>query len=117
MDVLAVRAAGQRAVDAVRGGGGPRLIEARTYRFRAHSMYDPELYREKAEVERWKQRDPIALFSAWLRERAWLDDAARERLEASVAAEIESAVAEAEAGPWEPVADLLRDVYTPAEDR
>jgi len=117
MDVLAVRAAAQRAVDAVRGGGGPRLLEARTYRFRAHSMYDPEFYREKAEVERWKQRDPIALFSAWLLERAWLDDAARERLEASVAAEIDGAVAEAEAGPWEPVADLLRDVYTPAEDR
>jgi pyruvate dehydrogenase E1 component alpha subunit len=117
MDVLAVREAARRATDAVRGGGGPRLIEARTYRFRAHSMYDPELYRTKAEVERWKQRDPIMLFVALLRERGWLDDAGLAALDASVAAEIDAAVAEAEAGPWEPVADLLRDVYTPVSDR
>jgi pyruvate dehydrogenase E1 component alpha subunit len=117
MDVLAVQAAAQRGVDAVRGGGGPRLIEARTYRFRAHSMYDPELYRAKAEVERWKERDPITLFVARLRERGWLDEAGLAAIEASVAAEIDGAVAEAEAGPWEPVTDLLRDVYTPVSER
>jgi TPP-dependent pyruvate/acetoin dehydrogenase alpha subunit len=117
MDVLAVRAAARRAADAVRAGGGPRLLEARTYRFRAHSMYDPELYRDKAEVERWKARDPIPRFVAELRERSWLDEAAEGAIEASVAAEIETAVAEAEAGPWEPVSDLLRDVYTPAAPR
>ncbi|MEX2146878.1 MAG: thiamine pyrophosphate-dependent enzyme, partial [Candidatus Rokuibacteriota bacterium] len=117
MDVLAVQAAAQRAVAAVRGGGGPRLIEARTYRFRAHSMYDPELYRPKAEVEAWKARDPLTLFAARLRERGWLDEAGLAALEASVAAEIAAAVAEAEAGPWEPVEDLLRDVHTPAGDR
>ena len=117
MDVLAVQAAAQRAIAAVRGGGGPRLIEARTYRFRAHSMYDPELYRKKEEVERWKQRDPITLVVALLRERRWLDDAGLAAMEASVAAEIEAAVSEAEAGPWEPIGDLLRDVYTPVKDR
>ena len=51
-----------RRVETVRGGGGPFLLEARTYRFRAHSMYDAELYRGKEEVEQWKQRDPIAIF-------------------------------------------------------
>jgi pyruvate dehydrogenase E1 component alpha subunit len=117
MDVLAVRAAAQRAASAVRGGEGPRLIEARTYRFRAHSMYDPELYRTKAEVEGWKRRDPLTLFVALLRERGWLDDAGLAAVEASVTAEVDAAVAEAEAGPWEPVTDLLRDVYTPARDR
>ena len=61
MDVLAVEAAAApRRATAIRGGGGPHFLELRTYRFRAHSMYDPELYRDKAEVERWKQRDPLA---------------------------------------------------------
>jgi len=95
----------------VRRGEGPRLIEARICRFRAHSMYDPELYREKAEVERWKARDPIALFTAALRDRALLAEEAL-RAETSVEAEIEAAVLEAEAGPWEPVEDLLVDVHT-----
>jgi pyruvate dehydrogenase E1 component alpha subunit len=112
MDVLAVAAAARRAADAVRRGGGPRLLEARTYRFRAHSMYDPDLYRSKDEIERWKRRDPITLFTAALRERGLLADADVSALEASVAAEVAAAVAEAEAGPWEPVEDLLKDVYT-----
>jgi TPP-dependent pyruvate/acetoin dehydrogenase alpha subunit len=112
MDGLAVEAVARRAAAAVRRGEGPRLIEARTYRFRAHSMYDPELYREKAEVEHWKARDPIALFTAVLRDRALLADEDVRVIEPSVEAEIESAVREAEAGPWEPVEDLLVDVHT-----
>lgn len=66
MDVLAVAAAAARATEAIRAGGGPHFLELRTYRFRAHSMYDPDRYRDKAEVERWKQRDPIALLRARL---------------------------------------------------
>ena len=117
MDVLAVKAATGRAREAVAGGGGPRLIEARTYRFRAHSMYDPDLYRSKDEVEGWKARDPIGRFTANLRERGLVDDAALAAIESSVAAEVDAAQAEAEAGPWEPVEDLLRDVYTVPEPR
>jgi pyruvate dehydrogenase E1 component alpha subunit len=117
MDVLAVEKAARSAAEAVRAGGGPRLLEARTYRFRAHSMYDPELYRAKEEVERWRQRDPITLFVAALRARAELDDAGLAAIEASVATEVAAAVAEAEAGGWEPVEDLARDVYTPADGR
>jgi TPP-dependent pyruvate/acetoin dehydrogenase alpha subunit len=112
MDVLAVEAAARRAAEAVRSGGGPRLLEARTYRFRAHSMYDPDLYRVKEEIERWKARDPIGLFTAALRERRLLADADLAAIEASVADEVAAAVAAAEAGPWEPVEDLLRDVHT-----
>ena len=68
MDVLAVEAATRRAAEHARRGGGPFLLELRTYRFRAHSTADPELYRSKEEVETWKQRDPIALFTARLRD-------------------------------------------------
>jgi pyruvate dehydrogenase E1 component alpha subunit len=117
MDVLAVEAAARRAAEAVRAGRGPRLLEARTYRFRAHSMYDPDLYRAKEEIERWKTSDPIVLFSATLRAQGLLADADVVAMEASVAAELDAAVADAEAGPWEPAEDLLKDVYTPSVSR
>ncbi|TAK70500.1 MAG: pyruvate dehydrogenase (acetyl-transferring) E1 component subunit alpha [Dehalococcoidia bacterium] len=108
MDVLAVEAATRGAVEAVRAGKGPRFVEFATYRFRAHSMADPELYRDKAEVEEWKRRDPIALFEARLRDAAMLDDGARARIEDAVAETVNAAIAAAEAAPWEPVEDLLR---------
>jgi pyruvate dehydrogenase E1 component alpha subunit len=76
-------------------------------------MADPELYRGKAEVEAWKARDPIATFAARLQAEGQLTEADMASLEADVAAEIEEAVRFAEAGPWEPVEDLTRDVYTP----
>jgi TPP-dependent pyruvate/acetoin dehydrogenase alpha subunit len=113
MDVLAVEAAARRAGEAVRLGRDPHFLELRTYRFRAHSMYDPELYRTKDEVEQWKTRDPIAVFAARLRQWRLLSDADLGALEADVAAEIDQAVRVAEEGPWEPVEDLTRDVYTP----
>jgi TPP-dependent pyruvate/acetoin dehydrogenase alpha subunit len=106
MDVLAVREAARRAVDGVRGGGGPHFLELRTYRFRAHSMYDPELYRDKAEVARWKERDPIPAFIE--RMKIAPDDV--ERIEADARAEIDDAVAFAEQGTDEPVSDLTRFV-------
>ena len=74
MDVVAVEAATRRVVAAIRGGGGPRFLECRTYRFRAHSMFDPQLYRDKAEVEDWKKRDPIARLIGWMRETGALHD-------------------------------------------
>lgn len=113
MDVQAVEAAVTRAAAAVRGGAGPFLLEARTYRFRAHSMYDPELYRSKDEVEHWKKRDPINLLAARLREEELLTDADLGAMEVEVAAEIDEAVRFAEAGPWEPVEDLANDVHSP----
>jgi pyruvate dehydrogenase E1 component alpha subunit len=112
MDLRAVETAVAAHAAAIRGGGGPRLIEARTYRFRAHSMYDPELYRTKAEVEQWKLRDPLPAFAAALRSAGRLDDAGFAALETEVAAEIAAAVAAAEAAAWEPLDGLLRDVYT-----
>jgi TPP-dependent pyruvate/acetoin dehydrogenase alpha subunit len=73
-------------------------------------MFDPELYRAKAEVEEWKQRDPIAALTTRLREASLLDDTALAALQRDAQAEIDDAVAFAEAGSWEPVADLTRFV-------
>lgn len=112
MDVLAVRQAMQRALRHVRENQCPFLLEARTYRFRAHSMYDAELYRSKDEVEHWKQRDPILTFANRLRERELLVDDDWKAMEAAVTAEVTEAVTIAEAGPYEPVEDLLKDVLT-----
>jgi len=96
----------------VRDGNGPAFLELRTYRFRAHSMFDPELYRDKAEVELWKQRDPLLLLKTRLERDGVLDPQAYTALETAVEAEIAAAVAFAEAGTWEPVEDLTKDVYT-----
>jgi pyruvate dehydrogenase E1 component alpha subunit len=112
MDVNAVEDAARRAVASVRAGGGPCFLEIQTYRFRAHSMYDPELYRSKDEVERWKQRDPIVTLRAALRDAGILDDAAFERMDAEVVEEVDDAVAFAEAGTLEPLSGLERWVYS-----
>jgi pyruvate dehydrogenase E1 component alpha subunit len=112
MDVLAVEAATRRAVDAVRRGDGPAFLEYRTYRFRAHSMFDAELYRDKSEVELWKPRDPLVTFLVRLKTQSGVTDDIAEALERSVADEIAAAVHFAENGTWEPVENLLNDVYT-----
>jgi pyruvate dehydrogenase E1 component alpha subunit len=113
MDVLAVREATHRACASIRGGGGPHLIEFRTYRFRAHSMYDPELYRSKEEVAAWKERDPILQFRKRSLDAGVLSESDLVALEAEVETEVAAAVAFAEAGDWEPVSSLLRDVTAP----
>ena len=111
MDVVAVEAAVRSAARAARKGGGPQFLELRTYRFRAHSMYDAELYRTKDEVGEWMHRDPITLFEARLRADGMLEDADLAALEREIGAELDAAVAEAEAGPWEPLEQLTRNVY------
>jgi pyruvate dehydrogenase E1 component alpha subunit len=112
MNVLAVAESARAAAARVRAGGGPELLELQTYRFRAHSMFDAELYRDKAEVEVWKQRDPIRQFTAQLIEGGVLDAAGRALLDEQVEQEMAQAVAFAEAGTWEPIEQLTRDVYT-----
>jgi TPP-dependent pyruvate/acetoin dehydrogenase alpha subunit len=112
MDVVAVEEATRRAAAAVRSGPDPYFLELRTYRFRAHSMFDPERYRDKGEVEEWKHRDPIESFAGRSRKQKLLSDEDRARIEAEIAAEVEDAVAVAEAGTWEPVEDLTRFVYS-----
>jgi TPP-dependent pyruvate/acetoin dehydrogenase alpha subunit len=111
MDVEAVYAAAREAVATIKRLSIPYFLELRTYRFRAHSMFDPELYRPKAEVEQWKQHCPIASFAQRMKEATQLDDAQFSALEADVAQEIARAQAFAEGGTWEPVEQLERDVY------
>ena len=108
MDVLAVEAATREAATRVRQSHGPELIEFRTYRFRGHSLSDPELYRPKEEVEVWKERDPIPAFVTT----AQLSDAEVTALEAGVKLEVDEAVSFAEASPWESLEDLTKDVLT-----
>jgi TPP-dependent pyruvate/acetoin dehydrogenase alpha subunit len=114
MDVLAVEEAARSAVESVRSGGGPHFLELRTFRFRAHSMFDPELYRTKDEVETWKLRDPIDLLKSRLIGDGILGEDDWVAMEQETAEEIDAAVAFAEDGTWEPVDELTRFVYSEA---
>ncbi|UUY02692.1 pyruvate dehydrogenase (acetyl-transferring) E1 component subunit alpha [Svornostia abyssi] len=111
MDVDAVADAARRAVLSVRAGDGPCFLELRTYRFRAHSMYDPDLYRTREEIARWRERDPIDAYVQVLRDAGTLDDAALEALRDETRAVVDDAVAYAEAGTPEPVDEMTRFVY------
>jgi pyruvate dehydrogenase E1 component alpha subunit len=113
MELEAVETAMRRATDYVRSGQGPYFLELLTYRFRAHSMFDAELYRSKQEVEAWRQRDPITLYRALLLERGWLAEGDLAGIEREVDDDIADAVGFAERGSLEPVQDLCKDVMTP----
>ena len=108
MDVEAVEEGVRQQAAMVRNGGGPAFLEAKTFRFRAHSMYDPDLYRTREEIDRWRERDPIDLFAAKLREAGELDDAQLAEFERLVTEELDDAVEFARASPVEPVEELDR---------
>ncbi len=111
MDVDAVADAARRAVLSVRAGDGPCFLELRTYRFRAHSMYDPDLYRTREEIARWRERDPIDAYTQVLRDAGTLDDETLDGLREEARAAVDDAVAFAEAGTPEPVEEMARFVY------
>jgi pyruvate dehydrogenase E1 component alpha subunit len=110
MNPIAVEAAARKAVDSIRAGNGPYFLECRTYRYRAHSMFDAQLYRTREEVQLWKERDPLPRMRSWLEENHMVSPEEMREIEAAVASEIEDAVAFAEKGSWEDVADLERFV-------
>ena len=110
MNVTEVHQATTKALAAIRAGGGPMFIEFQTYRFRAHSMFDPDLYRDPAEVELWKQRDPITTFADLLVADGGIDVDDLESMWTAARAEVESAVAAADAAPIESVDTLLDHV-------
>ena len=110
MNVLAVHEAARQAVEFVRREQTPFFLELHTYRFRAHSMFDAELYRDRQEVERWKTHDPIDNFSARLKAAGLLTEAELARIDSAAQQEVEAAVRFAEAGSWEPVEHLANDV-------
>jgi pyruvate dehydrogenase E1 component alpha subunit len=115
MNVLAVFEAATEAVERVRASQAPFFLELHTYRFRAHSMFDAELYRDKAEVERWKAHGPIHTFTDRLKAAGMMSEDDFHAIDRDAVAEVEAAVRFAEAGHWEPVDDLGRDVMTPAQ--
>lgn len=111
MDVLACREAAERAIKRARKEQVPVLVEALTYRFRGHSMADPETYRTKEELREWEQRDPIRRLRAQLEDEGALSPGAYEKLEEEVAARVQAAVDFAEASPELPCASMYEDVY------
>ncbi|MGH1491478.1 MAG: pyruvate dehydrogenase (acetyl-transferring) E1 component subunit alpha [Acidimicrobiales bacterium] len=111
MDVLATAEAARRALVAIRSGGGPIFLECETYRFRAHSMFDPDLYRPKDEIEAWKRRDPIPAFVKRLAGAGHIDQNGVDQLWNEARSEVDDAVAFAERGTLEPVDQMANNVY------
>lgn len=111
MNVVAVEAAATQACQAIKAGLGPQFIECLTYRFRGHSMFDAQLYRDNLEVEQWKARCPISQLSHWLQSYQ-LTQSDIAAIEHNVDEEIAAAEAQAEAAELEPIEQLLRHVYT-----
>lgn len=111
MDVVAVHEAARTACAAVREHGGPFFVEFQTYRFRAHSMFDAELYRDKAEVEEWKKHGPIHNLTNRLKAQGLLTEDEFLTIDAAAQREVDTAISFAEQSPWEPVATLTQDVY------
>jgi TPP-dependent pyruvate/acetoin dehydrogenase alpha subunit len=112
MDVLAVEEAAKKAAEEIRADGRPHFLECRTYRFRAHSMFDPEFYRAKNEVEEWKNRGPIIKLTSRLKPEGIITEEDFQAADAEAAAQVAEAIAFAEAGTWEPVEDLMKFVHT-----
>ena len=111
MDVFAVEEAVSGAAERIRSGAGPALLEMRTYRFRAHSMFDPQLYRDKAEVEAWQKKGPLITLTTRMKALGLMTEEDYQRLEREAQAEVDAAVRFAESSPWEPVSELERFVY------
>ncbi len=110
MDIVAVEAAARRALHSIRKTGEPYFLECRTYRFRAHSMFDAQLYRSKEEVESWRLKDPVIRFQNWLDTVGILHKDEVQVIEAEIDDEIEEAVAYAIAGTLEPLDQLTLHV-------
>jgi pyruvate dehydrogenase E1 component alpha subunit len=110
MDVLAIEEAAREAADRIRHGEGPAFLECRSYRLRAHSMFDTELYRDRAEVEEWRSRGPLITFTNRMKALALMTEEDYLRLRDAADAEVEAAVRFAAESPWEDVGDLERFV-------
>ncbi len=110
MDVVAVESAARSAIDAIKSEGAPYFLECQTYRFRAHSMFDPQLYRSKEEVEAWRKKGPIGRFQGWLEANGLIKPQEITAMAAEIDAEIAEAVAYAEHAALEPLSEVDRFV-------
>jgi pyruvate dehydrogenase E1 component alpha subunit len=111
MDVLAVREATSRAVERAREGDGPSFIEAITYRYRGHSMSDPDDYRTKREEKIWKERDPIIRLAKQLRDKAIISPDDLKELQDEVNKTVDEAVEFADSSSWPELKELMTDIY------
>ena len=111
MDLLAVLEASQEILEKVRNGGGPYLLEAVTYRFRGHSMGDPERYRKPEEIKRWQETDPIGIYRAQLIEKGIATDAELDALDQQVEKEVAEATQFAENSPEPELSALYDHIY------
>jgi len=111
MDVMAVYEAAKKAIEMVRSGSGPRMLEIMTYRFRGHSMGDPERYRKQEEVKKWEEHDPIGVFHAFLTGNKKATAKALEEIETRAKADVQKAVEFAEASPEPGLDTLFNHVY------
>jgi pyruvate dehydrogenase E1 component alpha subunit len=112
MNVLEVYDAAKEAIDYVRKEAQPYFLEVETYRFRGHSMGDPERYRKPDEVKKWQENDPIGIFNKYLLDKKTVTRKALDEIEARVDDEVAKAVEFAEASPDPAMEELFTDVYT-----
>jgi pyruvate dehydrogenase E1 component alpha subunit len=117
MDVLAMRAATQRAVKRAREESLPTLLEARTYRYMGHSMSDPGNYRTRAEIEKYQERDPIKIFTSQLKDAGVIEDGDVAEIEAQVKSDVERSVKFADESPLPEASELYTDIYANPIDR
>ncbi|MBP8829866.1 MAG: pyruvate dehydrogenase (acetyl-transferring) E1 component subunit alpha [Desulfobacter sp.] len=115
MDVTQVAESAKNAVEDIKSGKGPVFLECLTYRFRAHSMFDAELYRKKTEVNEWKDKGPLVTFKKNLEERGLWSKIKAQEIEDEITKTIDDAVTFAENGTLEPISDLEKFVYSPEE--
>jgi pyruvate dehydrogenase E1 component alpha subunit len=111
MDVLKVKEAAEKALEHIRSGEGPYFLEIITYRFRGHSMGDPERYREADEVKRWQENDPIGILYNYLVENKKATQKELDKIVEEVEQEVAEAVEYAESSPNPAPEDLLKDIY------
>jgi pyruvate dehydrogenase E1 component alpha subunit len=112
MDVMAVHEAVSEAVEAAREGGGPTFLEIVTYRFRGHSMSDPQKYRTKEELNEYKEQDPILRLKHYLVENGLATLQELDAVDDDVKRRVDAAVEHAENAPWPDAAELYTEVYT-----
>jgi pyruvate dehydrogenase E1 component alpha subunit len=115
MDVSAVQAGISEAVERARTGGGPTLIEAKTYRFSGHSRTDQALYRPAGELEKWLERDPIKVTEDALVEQGILNHESIQAMKSSMKVEIANVIATCTEAPEPPLAAMFENIWTPAK--
>ena len=111
MDVMAVYEAAKKAIETVRSGSGPRMLEIMTYRFRGHSMGDPERYRKQEEVKKWEEQDPIGIFRDYLTANKYATLEELDEIDERAKADVQKAVEFAEASPEPALETLFDDIY------